>query len=440
MAELFRYPVPSGAATEHSLALWRKDVEFELMRMGLGVEGVDAQEVFHHSLQGWPNPKKQLSTDQQRNLLAKANLLQSSSAETPDLKAHDLAKFFLWDKDFQTYNEKRMTAHDPNAHKWSTGKRLFDYTPHVTKEDWLNALAHERYRVRARNVKLRQRYGKDAALSKSYRREDVAWTHFSSDEIAWACDNEPLYATELPAPYKRFLDNDWCRYCLWPRYQGWNGWRTPSKAERDKMYDRWYYWSCEPNELLWVGGTYARDPKCFPACQQETAWIYANLRPLQIQPPVELMRIHFARPGRGPGWPAPTLTRKHEVSVEACGAQLYRYMELHGMLNDSDPHGLWYGYDLPDTWFKRSDSHLSWRSRSNEDRKFGMYEQPVVTALDHPKTPATAWNFRCEYPLHLPSAQRLQQMPHAEGPATEHAFDVGAESDASDVSDYGTLA
>ena len=125
------------------------------------------------------------STDQQRNLLAKANLLQPSSAKTPEHKAHDLAKFFLWDADFQTYNEERMTAHDPNAHKWSTGK-----------------------------------------------------------------------------------ENDWCRYCLWPRCQGWNGWRRSSEAERNKMYDMWY--------LKYF-------PKSFPTCPQETEWIYAKLRPLHIQ-------------------------------------------------------------------------------------------------------------------------------------------------------------
>ena len=105
------------------------------------------------------------------------------------------------------------------------------------------------------------------------------------------------------------------------------------------MYDMSYYWSCEPRQLLWVGVTYARDPKYFPACQQETAWIYANLRPLRIQPPIELMRIHFARPWRyAPDWPAPRLTRLHEISVEACGAQLYKYMKLHGLL--SCPAGL----------------------------------------------------------------------------------------------------
>ena len=126
--------------------------------MGCGVAGVDSQEVFHHSSQGWPKPKKQLSTDQHRNFLVEAKLLDFSgkrgrasgtatehanrgnATEPAIAKARELAKFFLWDADFQTYNEERMAAHDPKAYKWSTGKKLFDCTPHVTKEDWLNAL------------------------------------------------------------------------------------------------------------------------------------------------------------------------------------------------------------------------------------------------------------------------------------------------------------
>ena len=200
------------------------------------------------------------------------------------------------------------------------------------------------------------------------------------------------------------------------------------------MYDMSYYWSCEPEQLRWMGGTYARDPKNFPACQQETAWIYANLRPLRIQPPKELMRMRFARLWQhAPDWPAPRLTPLHEISVKACGAQLYKYM--------------WHGYELPVTWFKRSSSNPSWRSRTKEDRKWGAYEQPPAAALDHPKTPSTAFGSRSAYPLLLPSAKRLQQMPHAECAATEHALEIkrrneeGTGSDTSaDSEDYcGTL-
>ena len=81
----------------------------ELVRMGFGVAGVDAQQVFHHSLQGWPKPKKQLSRDQQRNLLVKAKVLDPASAIA---KARDLAKSFSRGADFQTYNEERVTARD----------------------------------------------------------------------------------------------------------------------------------------------------------------------------------------------------------------------------------------------------------------------------------------------------------------------------------------
>ena len=114
------------------------------------------------------------------------------------------------------------------------------------------------------------------------------------------------------------------------------------------------------------------------------------------------------------------------ISVEACGAQLYKYMKLHGML--SYPAGLWYGYELPVTWFKRSYSNPSWRSRTKEDRKFGAYERPPAAALDHPKTPSTAFGSRSGYPLLLPSAKRLEQMPLAARAATEHAFEIKRKS------------
>ena len=100
-----------------------------IVYLRLGVAGVDAQQVVHHSLQGWPNQKKKLSTDQQRKLLVKTNLVRPSDAEAADLNAHDLAKFFFWDREFQIYNKKRMTAHDPKAHKWCTAKKLLDYIP-----------------------------------------------------------------------------------------------------------------------------------------------------------------------------------------------------------------------------------------------------------------------------------------------------------------------
>ena len=47
-------------------------------------------------------------------------------------------------------------------------------------------------------------------------------------------------------------------------------------------------------------------------------------------------------------------------------------------LIDSDSPGLWYGYDLPDAWFRRSDSDPSWRSRSKSERKWGRTTYTVA--------------------------------------------------------------
>ena len=107
------------------------------------------------------------------------------------------------------------------------------------------------------------------------------------------------------------------------------------------------------------------------------------------------------------------------------------------------PGGLWYGYDLPAKWFKRSPSNPAWRSRTKEERKMGMYEQPPAAALDHPKITATTWG-----DLLLPFAKRLEQMPQVECAATERVLeskrmDRGSsesQTSADTEDEYGTLA
>ena len=112
-------------------------------------------------------------------------------------------------------------------------------------------------------------------------------------------------------------------------------------------------------------------------------------------------------------------------------------MKLHGML--SCPAGLWYGYELPDRWFKRSYSNPSWRSRTKDERNRGMYEQPPVAALDHPKTPSMECGSSSAYPLLLPFAKRLEHMPPAEDAATEHVFEIRCRDEEDDEDYYGTL-
>ena len=49
-------------------------------------------------------------------------------------------RFFMFNKDFQAYNEKRMTAEDPKAHMWNARKSFVDYTWCVTASDWMAKL------------------------------------------------------------------------------------------------------------------------------------------------------------------------------------------------------------------------------------------------------------------------------------------------------------
>ena len=48
--------------------------------------------------------------------------------------------FFMFNKDFRAYNEKRMTAEDPKAHMWNAHKSFVDYTWCVTASDWMAKL------------------------------------------------------------------------------------------------------------------------------------------------------------------------------------------------------------------------------------------------------------------------------------------------------------
>ena len=53
--------------------------------------------------------------------------------------------FFVTQADFDTYNHNGMKSEDPNAHRWSSAKLLFDYTPYVTTSDWRQALEDNRW-------------------------------------------------------------------------------------------------------------------------------------------------------------------------------------------------------------------------------------------------------------------------------------------------------
>ena len=54
----------------------------------------------------------------------------------------------MFRKDFRAYNEKLMTAEDPNAHMWNAHKSFIDYTWCVTASDWIAKLSGLDYEER----------------------------------------------------------------------------------------------------------------------------------------------------------------------------------------------------------------------------------------------------------------------------------------------------
>ena len=65
--------------------------------------------------------------------------------------------FFVTDADFEAFNHRGMASADPQAHRWSSAKLLFDYTPYATRFDWMEALADARWRWKNRERRCAQK-------------------------------------------------------------------------------------------------------------------------------------------------------------------------------------------------------------------------------------------------------------------------------------------
>ena len=129
------------------------------------------------------------------------------------------------------------------------------------------------------------------------------WKHFKPEE--WSCFPglaedlglassiggesaiEQLGAKER---YSVFRRSDWARNGIGAKL------REMALSRRQKPFAKVdamaQCWPVPPNELLWVGGTYARHPKYFPDHQKEHAWVYGSVRPLAIHPDTFLSKLH----------------------------------------------------------------------------------------------------------------------------------------------------
>ena len=357
--------------------------------------------------------------------------------------------FFITDADFETFNRSGMASADPQAHRWSSAKLLFDYTPYATRSDWIHWLADERWMWQNHERK-RSALKQSVSQINWYAKRSDIWKHFKPEE--WSCfprlaedlglassigcesATEQLAAEE---PYVVFRRSDWARNGIVAKL------REMPLSRREKHYAKVHAmaqcWPVPPSELLWVGGTYARHPKYFPEHQKEHAWVYGKLRPLGIQPDAFLSKLHQAGFNRFAPielwckiWDDDAMFRHFPgtLSDTVRAGKLWTYMETHKLHKS-----LWYGHEL----------------RNKHKHHTSILDHPLQDVWDR------EWKqfIRQPRPLHLLTARCHDEVARAsascgfldaEDTATEHApaaahmQDEGADDEISGASDYGTLA
>ena len=297
---------------------------------------------------------------------------------------------FTFDDEFRQYNEKGMRAQDPQSHRWCGDKQFFDYTLHVTREDWLWRFRVER---RFEQVTLREARKKDCDdVHQEFARD---WKRFwgkypDKYEIALELRRRKsfcrgCYDNESDERARRkmlHLDGFWFEEppskFIWDAFRDLDDPCCDShpgpQAESDRapfgkfllnhflVGDEAYFddretnslqpgGPREPHKLFWIGGTYARHPSLFPTEQGETIWIHKHLRPLAIQPSHFLLSLRRMK-----------IMRKLNDVVRS--AKLKDHVKRH---------------DMPAIWFGCDNPRLSWGEHYIEvlDRTWGGGPWPL---------------------------------------------------------------
>ena len=154
---------------------WCASVEALLRRYGLHVQGVPGETIFSHT------PSKRRNVQEQKRLLEKAGVYHTLSFgweqtaykynAQPDgpcfvtrgyfctvnaaardwprsnvLKVDTWEELFVFQAEFDAYNKYGMVEADPQASRWCSEKQCFDYTPFVTRADWLSRFRDQHQR------------------------------------------------------------------------------------------------------------------------------------------------------------------------------------------------------------------------------------------------------------------------------------------------------
>ncbi len=197
-------------------------------------------------------------------------------------------------KDFDEYNRERMRAEDPNRDKWCERKLFLDYTACVTSADWAAALLdfHTVERARAQNIiqdaredrcVLCKRFGLCQCTRAAI--EEYGANQWGPDSSAW-----DWFVTEHGGEEAETL----LRHAratggsLLQRRMSFTPASLMSQYSTTVPYA--FFTAINPFEeggcsLLWIGGTYAKNPQSFPQEQSSVKWFHCKLRPLRIAAP-----------------------------------------------------------------------------------------------------------------------------------------------------------
>ena len=161
-----------------------------------------------------------------------------------------------------------MASADPQAHRWSSAKLLFDYTPYATRSDWIHRLADERWMWQKHERKCSALKQSVSQINWYAKRSDI-WKHFKPEE--WSCF--PRLAEDLglassigcesateqlaeEEPYVVFRRSDWARNGIGPKL------REMPLSRRENITPKYMPWrsngQChQVNCCGWVARTHA---------------------------------------------------------------------------------------------------------------------------------------------------------------------------------------
>ena len=216
-------------------------------------------------------------------------------------------RLFMFQRHFDAYNCRGMSAEDPQAMRWRPEKLLVDYTPIVTAADcldgfcsledaertWLERYAawHRRDRHTRIKIQVRTEYNVFGPEAKIWEILGLP-VRFN---FCW--DKEcPEHANNYASVGSHHTGNAMhFRPCISCSHNSLYSRRILFRPGGEQMMEmsqppfKQFKIACplhpQLDALQWFGGTYAAHPQFFPREQMSATWVRERLLPLAIAPP-----------------------------------------------------------------------------------------------------------------------------------------------------------